>query len=138
MLVGPQTTQGILIFFSIFYMVLCWLEVYKISFCFVYRKMSWTPTFVILFSSNLVFYKDQKAAAQVRIYMYGRILIDHLQMINWSINGKLWDIFFPIHSLILIAGRYLQQMLKSCFSRHRNLDYHMENLKVRVSCKAHH
>lgn len=29
------------------------------------RKMSWTPTFVILFSANLVFYKDQKAAAQV-------------------------------------------------------------------------
>ncbi|XP_073236348.1 rho GTPase-activating protein 15-like isoform X2 [Porites lutea] len=28
------------------------------------KKMSWTPTFVILFSSNLVFYKDQKAAAQ--------------------------------------------------------------------------
>lgn len=26
--------------------------------------MSWTPTFVILFSANLVFYKDQKAAAQ--------------------------------------------------------------------------
>ena len=29
------------------------------------RKMTWTPTFVILFSANLVFYKDQKAAAQV-------------------------------------------------------------------------
>ncbi|XP_058961155.2 rho GTPase-activating protein 12-like isoform X1 [Pocillopora verrucosa] len=28
------------------------------------KKMSWTPTFVILFSANLVFYKDQKAAAQ--------------------------------------------------------------------------
>ena len=33
---------------------------------FDYRKVSWTPTFVILFSSNLVFYKDQKAAAQVK------------------------------------------------------------------------
>ncbi|XP_078378440.1 rho GTPase-activating protein 12-like isoform X2 [Oculina patagonica] len=28
------------------------------------KKVSWTPTFVILFSANLVFYKDQKASAQ--------------------------------------------------------------------------
>ena len=32
----------------------------------VCRKIYWTPTFVTLLSSNLVFYKDQKAA-QVRI-----------------------------------------------------------------------
>ena len=47
-----------------FELVICiqkWESCY-ISFC---RKMSWTPTFVILFSANLVFYKDQKAAAQV-------------------------------------------------------------------------
>ena len=34
--------------------------------CLDSRKMSWTPAYVTLFFSNLVFYKDQKAAAQVK------------------------------------------------------------------------